>query len=337
MQITTIGIDIAKNVFHIVCCNAHNKVVRKKVVKRRYLLTYLSNFDSSLVVMEACATSNYWGREIRALGHSVKLLPAQHVKAFLTGNKNDFNDAYAIVVASQQSHIKAVPIKTVEQQDNQLVHKVRELAVGQRTALCNQIRGLLLEYGIHIKQGVNALRKHIIVLLEDSSDLSHTLSEILHLLYRQLVQLDNSIERYVEQIKRHASENDICQRLQSIPGIGPIVASGIYNEIGNGSAYRRGRDVSASLGLVPRQHSTGGRDVLLGISKRGNRYLRCLLIQGAKAVVSRAKKKTDKLSLWINKLVATRGHNRACVAYANKMVRMAWALTVSGEHYQVNE
>ncbi len=334
MQITSIGIDIAKNVFHVVCCNAANQIVRKKAVKRQQLLTYLSTQPASLVAMEACATSNYWGREITALGHTVKLLPAQHVKAFLTGNKNDYNDAYAIVIASQQLHIKAVPIKTIEQQDNQLVHKVRELAVGQRTALCNQIRGLLLEYGVSVKQGVKNLRKAIIGLLDDASSFSASFGQVLGLLYRQLVLLDNSIEQYSEQIKKQADRNDICQRLQGIPGIGPIVASGIFNEIGNGSAYQKGRDVSASLGLVPRQHSTGGKDVLLGISKRGNRYLRCLLIQGAKAVVSRAKNKTDKLSQWINKVVATRGHNKACVAYANKMARIAWAVTVSGESYQ---
>jgi len=334
MQITTIGIDIAKNVFHVLCCNAKNKVVRKKAVKRLQLLHYLANIPKSVVAMEACSTSNYWGREITALGHNVTLLPAQHVKAFLTGNKNDYNDAHAIVIASQQEHIKAVPIKTVEQQDNQLVHKVRELAIGQRTALCNQIRGLLLEYGFSLKQGVKSLRKAVVELLDELSGLSATFRQVLGQLYNQLVLLDNSIECYNEQIKKQVSDNDICQRLQSIPGIGPLVASSYFNEVGKGGAYQRGRDVSASLGLVPRQHSTGGKEVLLGISKRGNRYLRCLLIQGAKAVVCRAKNKTDKLSQWINKIVAKRGHNKACVAYANKMARMAWAITVSGECYQ---
>ncbi len=336
MQITTIGIDIAKNVFHVVCCNRENKVIRKKAVRRHQLLSYLSNIPSCLVAMEACSTSNYWGREITALGHKVKLLPAQHVKAFLLGNKNDYNDAHAIVITSNQSHIKAVPIKTIEQQDNQLVHTVRGLAISQRTALCNQLRGLLLEYGISVKQGIKNLRKEIVELLEDSSNLTAVFRQVLGLLYSQLVLLDNSIEGYGEQIKKQVSENEICQRLQSIPGVGPIVASGYFNEVGSGSAYKRGRDVSASLGLVPKQHSTGGKEVLLGISKRGNRYLRCLLIQGAKAVVSRAKHKTDKLSQWINRVVATRGHNKACVAYANKIARMAWAITVSGKVYQAN-
>ncbi|QBG35166.1 IS110 family transposase [Litorilituus sediminis] len=334
MQITTIGIDIAKNVFHVVCCNAKNKIVRKKAVKRRELLHYVTNLPKSIVAMEACSTSNYWGREIASLGHKVKLLPAQHVKAFLTGNKNDYNDAYAIVVASQQAHIKAVPIKTIEEQDNQLIHKVRELAIGQRTALSNQIRGLLLEYGVSIKQGIKNLRKDVVDLLDETSSLSSTFRQVLAQLYSQLVHLDKTIKQYDEHIKKQVASNDACQRLQTIPGVGPIVASGYYNEVGNGRHYKRGRDVSASLGLVPRQHSTGGKDILLGISKRGNRYLRYLLVQGAKAVVSRAKNKTDKLSQWINRIVATRGHNKACVAYANKMARIAWAITVSGESYQ---
>jgi len=334
MQMTTIGIDIAKNIFHVVCCNNSNKIVGKKVVKRRQLLTYLANQPQSVVVMEACATAHYWGREITQLGHTVKLLPAQHVKAFLTGNKNDYNDAHAIVIASQQTHIKAVPVKTVEQQDNQVVHKVRALAVSQRTALCNQVRGLLLEYGIDVKQGVEHLRQAVVNLLGKVTELTDTFKRVLGLLYSQLQLLDTSIEHYSEQIKQQANSNEICQRLQSIPGVGPLVASSMFNEIGNGCSYKRGRDVSASIGLVPRQHSTGGKAVLLGISKRGNKYLRCLLIQGAKAVVSRAKHKTDALSQWINKIVAIRGHNKACVAYANKMARMAWAATVSGECYR---
>lgn len=164
--------------------------------------------------------------------------------------------------------------------------------------------------------------------------LSPTVKTILALLYNQLTLLDDSIEQYNRQIAQQANNHEACLRLQTIPGVGPLVATGVFNEIGNGSAYKRGRDVSASIGLVPRQHSTGGKERLLGISKRGNRYLRCLFIQGAKAVVFRAKHKTDKLSLWINKIVATRGHNKACVAYANKMARMAWAITVSGESYQ---
>lgn len=334
MQVTTIGIDLAKNIFHVVCCNDSNTIVRKKKLTRGALLGYLTSFPKCVVAMEACSTSNYWGREISALGHDVKLLPAQHVKAFLTGNKNDYNDAHAIVVASKQSHIKAVAVKTVEQQDNQLVHNVRDLTIRQRTALSNHIRGFLLEYGIVTNKGMSAVRKKLIELLSDDTQVSTLLKTILSTLYKQLVVLDENIHQYEATIKQQAKDNEICQRLTTIPGVGPVIASSLFNEIGNGAAYRRGRDVSASLGLVPRQHSTGGKDVLLGISKRGNKQLRCLLVQGAKSVVIRAKHKTDKLSVWINKLVMAKGHNKACIAYANKMARMAWAISVTGKNYQ---
>ena len=335
MQLTTIGIDIAKNVFHLVICNNAGKVVAKKMLRRHQLLNDLAKRPKAIIAMEACATSHYWAREISALGHEVRLIPAQHVKAFLTGNKNDYNDAHAIVIAARQCHIKPVAIKTVAQQDNQSVHKVRALAVRQRTALCNQIRGLLLEYGVSVKQGVSQLRKTVVSFATTPNGLSEAFSALLGLLYQQLVLLDELINRYTNDIKAQAKHNDCCQRLQTIPGFGPLVASSYFNEVGNGRAYRRGRDVAASLGLVPRQHSTGGKERLLGISKKGNGYLRMLLIQGAKAVVFRAKHKTDKLSQWINRLVATKGHNKACVAYANKMARMAWAVTVSGEGYRV--
>jgi transposase len=334
MKITTIGLDIAKRFFHVVCCNEQGRIIKKRMLKRAHVLAFFQSHPECLVALEACATSHFWAREIQKCGHIVKLIPPQHVKAFLIGNKNDYNDALAIAVASTQPHIKRVAIKTIEQQDDQAQHKVRELAVRQRTALCNQIRGLVAEYGIILRQGVNNIRKNIPLLLDDeSTKLSGAFKMILTQLQVQLASLDDCIESYGKTITITAKSNPICQRLQTIPGIGPMISSAYFNEVGNGSHYRRGRDVSASLGIVPRQHSSGGKDTLLGISKRGNSYLRCLLIQGAKAVVSRAKTKNDTLSQWINQLVQTRGHNRACVAYANKMARMAWAVTVSGEEY----
>ena len=334
MKITTIGLDIAKRFFHVVCCNDQGRLVRKKMLKRTQVLAFFETQPSCLVALEACATSHYWAREIQKCGHKVKLIPPQHVKAFLIGNKNDYNDALAIAVAARQPHIKSVGIKTIEQQDNQAQHKARELAVRQRTALCNQIRGLIAEYGIILNQGVSNIRKNIPLMLDDETkSLSRAFKTILRQLQTQLKVLDSCIEGYGKLIVETVKNNDICQRVQTIPGFGPMVSSAYFNEVGNGANYRRGRDVSASLGIVPRQHSSGGKDTLLGISKRGNGYLRCLLIQGAKAVVSRANTKNDKLSQWINRLVQTRGHNRACVAYANKMARMAWAITVSGEEY----
>ncbi len=334
MKITTIGLDIAKRFFHVVCCNKHGTSIKKKMLSRSQVLAFFQLQPTCLVALEACATSHYWAREIKKCGHEVKLIPPQHVKAFLTGNKNDYNDALAITVAAKQPHIKSVGIKSIEQQDNQAQHKARELAVRQRTALCNQIRGLIAEYGIILNQGVNNIRKNIPLMLDDETKpLSGAFKAILKQLQMQLNALDTCIEAYGKSIVETVKTNDICQRIQTIPGFGPMVSSAYFNEVGNGSNYQRGRDVSASLGIVPRQHSSGGKDTLLGISKRGNSYLRCLLIQGAKAVVSRANTKNDKLSQWINRLVQTRGHNRACVAYANKMARMAWAITVSGEEY----
>jgi transposase len=334
MNVTTIGLDIAKQVFHVVCCNKQGRLIKKKMLKRAQMHSYFQNHSACLVALEACATSHYWAREIKKCGHHVKLIPPQHVKAFLIGNKNDYNDALAIAVAANQPHIRSVGVKSIEQQDCQAQHKARELAVGQRTALCNQIRSLLAEYGIVLSQGVNTIRKTIPLLLaDDSQHLSGVFKRILRQLTEQLKSSDEAIEMFNAVIIQSVKENAICRRLQSIPGVGPIISSAYFNEVGNGSSYRKGRDVSASLGLVPKQFSSGGKNVLLGISKRGNSYLRCLLVQGAKSVVSRAKKKEDKLSQWINRLVETRGHNRACVAYANKMARMAWAITVSGEEY----
>ena len=334
MKITTIGLDIAKRFFHVVCCNKQGRLVKKKMLFRTQVLSFFQSQPTCLVALEACATSHYWAREIKQCGHRVKLIPPQHVKAFLIGNKNDYNDAFAIVIAANQPHIKSVGIKTIEQQDNQAQHKVRELAIKQRTALCNQIRGLIGEYGIILRQGVNNIRKNIPYILDDETrQLSGAFKIILEQLQTQLHALDACIKSFDKSIVEIAKNNAICHRVQTIPGFGPMVSSAYFNEVGNGANYRRGRDVSASLGLVPRQHSSGGKDTLLGISKRGNSYLRCLLIQGAKAVVSRAGTKTDKLSQWINRIVQTRGHNRACVAYANKMSRMAWAITVSGEEY----
>jgi transposase len=267
----------------------------------------------------------------------VKLIPPQHVKAFLIGNKNDFNDAFAIAAAARQAHIKSVGIKSIEQQDNQAQHKARSLAIGQRTALCNQARGLLAEYGVCLPRGVSTIRKNIPILLDDNNEeLSGVFKVTLRQLAEQLASLDASIAVFDKAIIQAVKNNDICKRLQSIPGIGPMVSSAYFNEIGNGSAYRKGRDVAASLGLVPKQHSSGGKDVLLGISKKGNNYLRCLMVQGSQSVVTSARKKDDKLSQWLNRLVETRGHNRACVAYANKMARMAWAVTVSGEEYSLS-
>jgi len=334
-KITTIGLDLAKNVFHVVCCNARGKVVGKKMLKRSQVLTYFVNLPSCLVGMEACASAHYWARKLDGLGHQVKLIPPQYVKAYVRGNKNDYNDALAIAEAVIRPEMRFVAVKTTDQQDLQALLRLRNGCMKERTALCNRVRGLLAEYGLILPKGVNVLRRHLPVFLEDTENgLNELFRRLLAEGYQQLQDLDRHIDSYTQELERQAQQYDECRRLQTIPGYGPIVASAFHSAIGNGEAYRRGRDVSASLGLVPRQHSSGGKDVLLGISKRGDRYLRSLLVHGARSVVIQAGKKDDRLSRWINKIRAKRGFNRAVVALANKMARIGWAVLAHKTVYQ---
>lgn len=334
-KITTTGLDLAKHVFHVVCCDRHGKVVRKKMLKRAQVLIYFANLPACLVGMEACASAHYWARELRALGHQVKLLPPQHVKAYVRGNKNDYNDALAIAEAVVRPQMRFAAVKTVEQQDIQALHRLREQRMKERTALGNQMRGLLAEYGLILPKGINALRKRIPEVLEAGDNgLTPLFRELLSQAYRQLQELDAHMEVYTRKLEAYSRQSAVCQRLQSIPGFGPIIASVFHSVVGEGEAYRRGRDVSASLGLVPRQHSSGGKAVLLGISKRGDRYLRSLLIHGARAVVIQAGRKDDALSRWINRIKAQRGFNKAVVALANKLARIGWAVLANKTVYR---
>ena len=334
-EITTVGLDLAKNVFHLIGCNVHGKEIKRKMLKRGQMLAYFANLPPCLIGMEACASAHYWAREIEKLGHEVRLIPPQHVKAYLRGNKNDYNDARAIAEAVRRPDIRFVQVKTVEQQDVQALHRLREARVGERTALCNQVRGLLGEYGIVLPKGVSAVRKRLPELLEDAENgLSNFLRPLLADCYRQLQEIDVHIELYTQTLKVHARENEAVQRLQTVPGFGPIVASVFHAFVGNGQGFAKGRDVSAALGLVPKQHSSGGKTVLLGISKRGDRYLRSLLVHGARSVVRLAQSKDDQLSRWINKLKATRGANKAAVALANKLARIGWAILRQNSVYR---
>ncbi len=334
-KLMTIGLDLAKNVFHVACCDQHGKLVSKKMLKRFQIMKYFANRSECLVGMEACATAHYWARELSALGHRVKLVPPQYVKPFVRGNKNDYNDALAIAEAVTRPEMRFVPVKTTEQQDVQALHRLREKCLQARTALCNQLRGLLAEYGLIVPQGVNRLRASLPELLEDGENgLSDLFRQLLAQGYQELQELDIHIHDYTQKVKRQSHQEEACRRLQTIPGYGPIVASVFHSEIGNGAGYRRGRDVSASLGLVPRQHSSGGKEALLRISKRGDRYLRSLLVHGARAVVLQAARKDDRLSRWINKVRAERGFNKSVVALANKMARIGWAVLANRTAYQ---
>lgn len=336
MKVSIVGLDLAKSIFHVVCFDERFKEQRKRMLRRNQVLLFFVNLPSCLICMEACASSHYWGRELSKLGHKVKLVPPQHVKAYLRGNKNDYNDARAIAEAATRPGISGVAVKTVEEQDMQAIHRMRSQCLRDRTALVNSTRGLLSEYGIIFPKGIANLRTRIPELLEDADNgLSMLFRHLLARRYDQLVELDNHIEFYAGKLEKQAQNDEACQRLQTIPGFGPIVASAFRSAIGNGRAYSQGRDVAASLGLVPRQHSTGGKNVLLGISKRGDKYLRSLLVHGARAVVTQAAKKSDRLSSWLNRIVKERGWNKAVVAMANKMARMGWAILRYNTSYQL--
>lgn len=309
--------------------------MRKQQLKRKQLLSHFANLPASLVGMEACAGAHDWGRRLQAQGHAVRLLPPQHVKAYVRGNKNDYNDARAIAEAASRPGLRAVAVKSVAQQDVQALHRLRAARVAERTALANQLRGLLAEYGIVVPQGLAALRRALPEILEDAeNELSDFFRPLLARGQQQLAELDAHLAYYDGVLKRQAQADAAVQRLQTIPGFGPIVASVFSSLVGDGQAYRRGRDVAAALGLVPAQHSSGGKAVLLGISKRGDGYLRSLLVHGARAVVRRAAAKDDPLSVWINRLVATRGINKATVALANKLARIGWAVLRRQTTYQ---
>jgi transposase len=335
MNITTVGLDLAKNVFHVVCFNEHSKEVKKRMLRRNQVIEFFTQLSPCQVSMEACAGSHYWGRQLRALGHNVKLISPQHVKPYLRGNKNDYNDARAIAEAATRPDMPVVGIKTVEEQDMQAVHRMRSQCSRDRTALSNSIRGLLGEYGIVFAKGVATLRRKIPEILEDAENgLSFGFRNLLVRRYEQLVELEEHIAFYTKELERLSQRDDACQRLQTVPGFGPIVASAFRSVVGDGRSYARGRDVAASIGLVPRQHSSGGKNILLGISKRGNKYLRKQLVHGARSVVLQAVNKKDPLSRWINRIREERGWNKAVVALANKMARIGWAVLRHNTKYQ---
>ena len=334
-KITTIGLDLAKHTFHVVCCDDRGKLVKKRMLRRNEVGEFFAQLPPCLVGMEACASAHHWGRQLSALGHQVKLISPQYVKAYLRGNKNDYNDALAIAEAVVRPQMRFVAIKTTEQQDVQALHRLRQRCIADRTALGNQVRGLLAEYGLVLPKGIPVVRRRLPEILEDADNgLSDLFRRLLMQSYQQLQMLDEQIDAYTREVTRLSHQNEACQRLQSIPGFGPIVASVFYSVVGNGQAFRRGRDVSAAVGLVPRQHSSGGKEVLLGISKRGDRYLRSLLAHGARAVIIRSDNKDDRLSRWINRLKAERGVNRATIALANKMARIGWAILAHKTVYQ---
>jgi len=328
------GIDLGKNMFHLFAVDETDHPLLRKQLSRKQLLAYLANVKPCLIGLEACGGSHYWARKIAALGHNVRLMSPQFVKPYVKSNKNDYNDAEAICEAVGRPTMRFVAVKTVEQQDVQALHRIRQAIVKARTAQANQIRGLLGEYGIVLPEGIAWLRRRIPELLEDGENGLTTrfrgwLSEI----YQELRALDKRVQQCTREIVKLFRTNEACQRIGTIEGIGPQTATALVSAYGQAREFSSGRQFSASLGLVPRQHSTGGKPRLLGISKRGDTYLRTLLIHGARSVVRHAANKSDPRSQWIQRLVAERGTNRAVVALANKNARIVWALLSKGDQY----
>lgn len=327
MNIKRIGIDLAKQVFQLHGVDGQEKVVLRKQLRRVQLLDYFMKLPPCLIGMEACGGAHYWARELQKLGHTVKLMAPQFVKPYVKSNKNDANDAEAICEAVARPNMRFVAIKTIAQQDIQAIHRIRSELVQQRTAKVNQIRGLLAEYGIVVGRRVDVLRNALPQLLEDAENgLTADFRVLLDGLKQDLVTLDERVDDLDKKIKTLATSNPAAKRLQQIPGIGPIIATALICAIGDGKQFQRGRDMAAWLGLTPRQHSSGGKDRLLGISKRGDAYLRTLLIHGARSALKVAGKKDDPRSRWLQNLCSRRNKNIAAVALANKNARIAWAL-----------
>jgi len=335
MDITSIGIDLGKTTFHLVALNHQGKVVVRKKFSRKQLLAYTANLPSSLIGMEACSGAHFLGAALRGQGHDVRLIPAQFVKPFLKSNKNDFLDAEAIAEAVGRGNMRFVPIKTDDQLDLQALHRVRDRLVHRRTAVINQIRGFLLERGITFAQGPVNLRRHMPAILEDAEqNITPRMRNLLHTLWQEWKSLNTDIECVSEDIERICNQDEACRRLRQIPGVGPLVSTATVAAIGNGAAFRKGREFAAWLGLVPRQHSTGGKARLGGISKRGNVYLRRMFIHGARAVLLRVKYDTAGFGQWVHQLEARAHRNKVIVAIANKLARIAWAVLSSGNEYR---
>jgi len=335
MTVATIGLDLAKNVFQIHGVDEQGKTVLRKRVSRNKLLTSFANLPPCLVGMEVCGSSNHWARRLRELGHEVRQISPQFVKPYVKTNKNDYNDAEAICEAVTRPGMRFVPIKSIEQQDIQALHRVRSLLVHERTALVNQIRGLLREYGVFLPVGISPLRTRLPETLEEADNgLSPIIREVVAGQYERLRGLDRLISDYDRRLQAIFTQSMVCQRLTAVEGVGPLTATALVAAVGNAKNFRNGRHLAAWLGLVPRQHSSGERQHLLGISKRGNTYLRTLLIHGARSVLSRCTNRTDARGLWLNALKTRRGFNRACVALANKNARILWALMAHEEPYR---
>ena len=335
MQIRAVGIDLGKTTFHLVALGASGNVLVKKKFTQKQLLAFTANMQTSLIGLEACSGAHFLGRALKQQGHDVRLIAAQFVKPFVKSNKNDFVDAEAIAEAVERKNMRFVPIKTDDQLDLQAMHRVRDRLVSRRTAVINQIRAFLLERGMVFAQKPAKLKAAMADILENADNtLTPMMRNMIDILWDEWKTVEQQINELTARLEQIASSDAGCCRIRQIPGIGPIVATAIVAAIGNGAAFRKGRDFAAWLGLVPRQYSTGGKAKLLGISKRGNIYLRKVLIHGARAAAMRIKRDRFRIGSWMNALEARAPRNVLVVSMANKLARIAWAVLSTGEDYR---
>lgn len=336
-EITTIGVDLAKNVIQVHGVDKRGKTVLKKQLTRQRFVLFFANLSPCLVGMEACGSAHHWARQLEKRGHQVKLMAPQFVKPYVKTNKNDAADAEAICEAVSRPNMRFVPIKNAEQQAVLALHRARAGLVKARTAQANQIRGLVGEYGIVLPQGIRHISKRLPALLEDSENaLPGIFRALLARLGEHLKALDRQVDELEQQLQCWHRQNEASRRLAQIPGIGALTASALVATIGDARQFKNARQLAAWLGLVPRQHSSGGKPMLLGISKRGDAYLRTLLIHGARSVVRVVGHHGNEGQSWLAQLIGRRPKNVAAVAVANKNARIVWALLAYDRHYQAD-
>lgn len=336
MNITTVGIDLAKSVFQVHGVDMHGKPVMRKQLRRDQVASHFANLPACVIGMEACGSAHHWARKLQGLGHTVKLMAPQFVKPYVKTNKNDVADAEAICEAVGRPNMRFVPIKNVEQQAVLALHRVRQGFVKARTAQANQIRGLLAEFGLVIPKGIAHIASRVPELIEDAAyELPGSFRRLTERLLDRLKDLDRQVDELDEQIRTWHRSSELSCKLEKIPGVGPITASALVATVGDAKCFESARQMAAWMGLVPQQNSTGGKTTLLGISKRGDTYLRTLLIHGARSVVRTAEGRRSPDD-WLIKLQQRRTHNVCAVALANKNARMAWALLARDREFQAD-
>jgi transposase len=334
MKITTVGIDLAKALFQVHGVDEHGKAVLRKQLKRKDVLSFFANLQPCLIGMEACGGAHYWARKLSGLGHTVRLMAPQFVKPYVKTNKSDRNDAEAICEAVARPNMRFVPVKTAEMQAVLALHRARQGFVKARTAQANQIRGLLTEFGIVIPQGIGHIARRLPEILEDGENgLPGMMRQLIERLGEQLKVLDKQVGEMERQIKLWHRENEQSRKLEEIAGIGPITASAFVATVGDATSFKNARQVPAWLGMVPRHEGTGGKATLGKISKRGDVYLRTMLIHGARSVIAQIERKPAQADEWLKKLLARRNKNIAAVALAAKNARIAWALLAHGRDF----